>query len=322
MAKARFLQRRIALLSIFIALALGAEVSLRIFLGLGNPPLFQRDLEIGYLMVANQETYRRGGRIKINAFHQRSEDLALRPSDGVTRILFLGDSITFGVTGVDQTQIFSELVGTALRTLDWDVEIMNASAASWGIGNELAYVRRFGTFGSKIAVLQIGSGDLLQPTSTGDGVGMSASQPDRKPFSATGELFARVLLPRLAEVTGVESRAGEPSPSERDRQFKENMQHFTELVMTVRQNGSLPIVIMIPSLSEMRAKDDPTSASDENYPSRFREHAKQLAVPFVDMSKLWLGDPSLNSYYTDGTHLTAAGNQALSVTIVEAIRGL
>ncbi|KXF75448.1 hypothetical protein ATN84_19505 [Paramesorhizobium deserti] len=312
------------LIPIFISVALiiGAEISLRLILGLGNPPLFESDPEIGYLMVANQDVYRRGGRIKINAFHQRSNDLPLHPADGVTRILFLGDSITFGVTGVDQTQIFSELVGSTLRRSGQNVEVMNASAVSWGIGNEFAYVRRFGTFGSKISVLQIGSADLLQPTSTGDGVGVNAGQPSQKPFSAIGELFERVLIPRLMIFMGLEDQGNEPAPSDRDWQFQQNMQHFANLIATIRRQNSLPLVVIMPTLFEMTSEIDPELQLYAPYRSRFQRYLQQLAVPFIDVWEPWLRDPNVDSYYTDGTHLTAAGNRALSKEIVAAINRL
>jgi lysophospholipase L1-like esterase len=302
------------------ALIVGTELCLRLFLGLGNPPLFQSDAEIGYLMVANQEVYRAGGRIKINAFHQRAADLTSQPSAGTLRILFLGDSITFGITGIDQTQIFSELVGAALRESGRAVEVMNASAVSWGIGNELAYIRRFGTFGSKIAVLVIGTADLLQPTSTGDKVGVSASQPDRKPFSAIGELIERILVPRLLTFLGLGDSGGEVAPGDRGRQFDENMRHLTDLVASVRREGSLPLVLMMPGLPKVVQRRKQETQARETYPDLFRQRVKQLAVPFVDISAFWRGDPDVASYYTDGTHLTAAGNQAVSKAIVAGLR--
>ena len=165
---------------VLVILALVAEVGLRLTTGLGNPPLFQKDAEIGYLLVANQQVYRLGNRIAINRFHQRSEDLSPRPSAGTERLFFLGDSITFGVASVGQSETYPELVAARLRSLGGKVEVMNASAASWGIGNELAYIERFGIFGSQIAVLQIGSSDLLQATSVSDGVGVDPNQPSRQ----------------------------------------------------------------------------------------------------------------------------------------------
>jgi lysophospholipase L1-like esterase len=320
--KHAFARRRLVLaIAILILSTVGTEIGLRLTVGLGDPPLFQSDPEIGYMMVANQEVRRLGNRIKINSFHQRSDDLTPLPADGIKRLFFLGDSITFGVAGVDQTEIFPELVGADLRATGQEIEVMDASAVSWGIGNELAYVRRFGTFGSKIAILEIGSADLLQPTSVGDGVGVNASQPDRRPFSAIGELFERVLIPRFVEIMGYQVSGNEPVTIEdRTRQFEENMRHFTNLVAKVRQQGSLPLVIMMPGLTEVTQRHNPAFQRYAPYRDGFRKRMEQLDVQFVDMSVVWRNDPNINSYYTDGTHLTAAGNRALSKEIVATIK--
>ena len=41
------------------------EISLRVSLGLGNPPLIQTDEKIGYLSKANQSLYRFGNTISL-----------------------------------------------------------------------------------------------------------------------------------------------------------------------------------------------------------------------------------------------------------------
>lgn len=307
--------------AILIGLLLSAEIGLRAIVGLGNPPLFQSDPEVGYLMVANQEVYRLGTRIKINAFHQRSDDLAPLPAPGVIRYFFLGDSITFGITGVDQTQIYPELVGSAQRQSGEKIEIMDASAVSWGIGNELAYVRRFGTFGSKIAILEIGSADLLQPTSVGDGVGVNASQPARKPISAISELLERVLLPRLKDMLGMVDASNEPvTPADRDLQYDENMKHFADLVAAVRKQGSSPLVVLMPGLAELVPPESPGLSRYQPYRARFRQYAAGLGLPLLDIADKWRGDANNEAYYVDGTHLTVAGNEALAREIVAAIK--
>ena len=235
----------------------------------------------------------------------------------------MGDLITFGVVGVDQTETFPELVGGEFRLPQQKIEVMNASAVSWGIGNELEYVKRFGTFGSKIAVLQIGSGDLLQPTSVGDVVGVNASQPDRKPLSAISELFERVLIPRFTEMLGYQNDGNEPvTPADRSKQFEENMRYFDGLVARVKQQGSLPLVVMMPGLPEMTQSENPIFQKYLPYRRDFRERLEHSHIPFVDISNVWSNDPKATSYYTDGTHLTAAGNRALANEIASAIKAL
>lgn len=310
--------RRAALAVTAIALALLAvEFGLRITTGLGNPPLFQADEEIGYLMAPGQEVYRLGNRVAINRFHQRSEDITPQPAPGVLRIFFLGDSITFGISAVDQSETYPEIVAESLRRTGQGAEALNASAVSWGIGNERAYVDRFGAFASSVAILQIGSSDLLQPTSTAEVVGISPAYPDEKPLSAIGELLHRYLLPRLASALGYAVPAGgEPlTPEARDARFESNMEEFRRLVDALRRQSVKPVVLLMPGLPELL---DTPERLDRYVPyrRRFIALARQLSLPVIDIAALWKDAPAVAGYYSDGTHLTARGNHAVAQILV------
>ena len=160
------------------------EFALRFFWGFGNPPLLQKDSEIGYLFRPNQDVYRFGNRIIINRYSQRSEDTTEKPEDGVTRLMVVGDSVTFGGVLIPQAETFPDKLRRLLGTkLDKRFEVLNASAGSWGIGNELAYLERFGTLHSEAVIWQIGSHDLLQRMSTGEGVGVDPQMPAERPLA-------------------------------------------------------------------------------------------------------------------------------------------
>lgn len=88
--------RRILRIAGLLGLAVLAELGLRLLVELGAPPLLRADAEIGYLFRANQERTRFTNRIYINEYHQRSGDVVLADSSRFARILFLGDSVTWG----------------------------------------------------------------------------------------------------------------------------------------------------------------------------------------------------------------------------------
>ncbi|WP_274426380.1 SGNH/GDSL hydrolase family protein [Chelativorans sp. YIM 93263] len=298
------------------------EAGLSHFTGLGDPPLFQADAKVGYLMAPNQEVYRLGNRIAINGFHQRSEEISVQPAPGIERILFLGDSITFGIAALDQTQTFPERVASLLRESGRPSESINASAVSWGLGNERAYVECFGTFGSQIAILQVGSADLLQPASTGEKVGVSPAHPDRKPASAITEAMQRVALPRLTSMLGlVTDSTDEPVTREvRKAQFARNMTHFARLVALVQEQGTTPIVLLVPGLPELTTENRLTRYSP--YRERFRTLVEELSIPLIDLSEEWEGNSDIQGYYVDGTHLTAEGNLVVAARIFQALDNL
>ena len=240
----------------FLVGAIGVELGLRLFLGLGAPPLLTADEEIGYLFQADQDLVRFTNRVHINGYHQRSEDVSLADSARVMRILFLGDSITWGGVLTDQLNTYPELFES--RLADWcdrPVEALNASAWSWGIGNLRAYAERFGFLGSDLVVVQVGEGDLTQPTSDSSGVGTLCSLPRRAPTFALREFF-ECYWPRIASrLTGwIQTRDQDGGPrlepeqspevtSGERRQFDANMDHLGALVDSA-QNAGKPVAVI------------------------------------------------------------------------------
>lgn len=123
------------------------EIGLRL-LGFGNPALLQADANAGYIFAPNQLVYRFGNRLEYNQFSQRSEQIDSAKPEGTLRILMIGDSVLNGNNTTDQKETIPELFEARLLGIKKQVEVLNASAGSWGIGNQLGYIRKFGTFES------------------------------------------------------------------------------------------------------------------------------------------------------------------------------
>uniref|UniRef100_A0ACD5GQ20 SGNH/GDSL hydrolase family protein n=1 Tax=Desertifilum tharense IPPAS B-1220 TaxID=1781255 RepID=A0ACD5GQ20_9CYAN len=174
-----------------IATVAATELTLRLAFGLGNPALLQADPEIGYYFQPNQEILRFGKHIRYNQYAQRSDPITLERSPGTLRILMTGDSVLNGGNPTDQPQTITELFKSRLQSAGYSAEVLNASAGSWAIGNQLAYLTQFGLFNSDAVILQIGTHDLLQPTSTSQAVGRSPYFPNRTPKSAIAEAWSR-----------------------------------------------------------------------------------------------------------------------------------
>lgn len=125
-------------LIIILAALLSLEAFLRLALGLGSPLLFEKDPDVGYYYRANQDVHRFFNHIHINQFHQRNQDIWLSPSVAV-RLLMVGDSVTFGGTLTGQSQTITALLEQQLHeATNKRFEVLNASAGSWGIGNQVA----------------------------------------------------------------------------------------------------------------------------------------------------------------------------------------
>lgn len=293
-----------------------AEVGLRVGLGLGHPPLMQKDPDIGYLFVADQDLTRFGNHVAINSFHQRSPQVAETSSPEVPRIFVIGDSITFGGVQADQSETFTSLLASDLAAKGKTVEVLNASAGSWSIENEKAYLQRFGTFGADIVVLEIGSDDLLQRKSISDVVGVDPSYPDRDPPSALTELYVRYLEPRLF---------GAPPPmvsppgtdAEKEVQFQRNMAALDDNIALAQAAGAKVILLHVPEQSEVEAGSQ--DRRYETFRPRFLDVAARRGVEVIDLSKEWRDRQDITTYYRDGTHPTVPGNHVIADRLFEAI---
>lgn len=144
--------------AVLIALLAGTELALRAFMG--RPALYVADPEIEYMFQPDQQVRRFGSEIRINAYGMRSEDLASADADGRFRVLVLGDSVVNGGSLTDQSALATDLLSRQKTSVGRRIEVLNVSAGSWGPGNLLAYLDRFGTFDADIAILVLSSHDL------------------------------------------------------------------------------------------------------------------------------------------------------------------
>ena len=83
-------------------------------MGLGKPVLYQADLRYGYRPQPNKEYQRYyGAKIKLNNLSLRTnEDWDIKKDN---KILFLGDSVTYGGSYIDNTELFSNLAAKGLK---------------------------------------------------------------------------------------------------------------------------------------------------------------------------------------------------------------
>jgi lysophospholipase L1-like esterase len=295
---------------IFIAAAfVTLEVSLRLIFALARPPLSQADPDTGYRFEPNQNILYFGKKIKYNQYSQRSEPIAPEKPLGVVRILMTGDSVLNGGTAIDQAQIISELLKTRLSSSQRSVEVLNASAGSWGIGNELGYLRKFGIFQSDAVILQIGTHDLTQPTSTSAALRRNSNYPLRPPLLATEELITRYILPRLFLSTPSNSTSPTPQVlNTEDEQFQQNMQQLKAMVNLVRAKKIPVFVLFTPNREDLI----PTPKTPK-YKSQFLQVLKELQVPVFDTHTAWSSLPTttVESFFIDHVHLNEAGNQGV-----------
>ncbi|NEP15669.1 MAG: SGNH/GDSL hydrolase family protein [Leptolyngbya sp. SIO4C1] len=291
------------------------ELLLRL-LGFGCPPLYQADSDIGYLLAPNQRLRRFGNRIEINQYSLRTAPISAQRPSQTLRILLIGDSIVNGNWWTDQAETLSAQLEQSLESpADYQqVEVLNASANSWGPRNELAYLKRFGTFEAQVVVLVLNTDDLFGTKPTSLQVGRDRSYPDRRPASALSEVAERYLR-RPAPVPGLKEIQAEPG----DR-VGFNLEAVKAIEQLVTANQAQLILAMTPLKREVL----PSGPRDYELAARSRLEtlAQTLDLPYLSFLTAFQQAESPAALYRDHIHLSPQGNQLVCEQIRAAIQAL
>jgi lysophospholipase L1-like esterase len=237
--------KRAAFVAAGLIVAIAAcEAMLRFGLGLGNPILIQPDVACSYILKPDQDVVRFFVHTHINRYGMRSGDLPAQRAPGAMRVMFVGDSVTYGTTRVDQRDIFTEVLRRDLPAIvHRPVEVLNASAGAWAPDNELGYLRSRGIFQSDLVLLVLNDGDLSQPRSTIAQVGDDL--PQRRPATAIGELYERYIRPRVLHLAGKQD-AGDSADANASEVVRENITDLDAMNQLVTAQGARLLLVFIP----------------------------------------------------------------------------
>ena len=153
-----------ALIALFIPLIIlvaATEANLR-WIGLGDPLLYYVSPEFGYALQPAQKRKRlRGAFVTINRSGLRSSHEWSEKTD--QKILFVGDSVTYGGSYIDDSQLFSELTCTNLaQKAKGKFLCGNAGTNAYGISNMVGRLRYENYSDADVIVVTIGSGDAIR----------------------------------------------------------------------------------------------------------------------------------------------------------------
>lgn len=294
-----------------------AEGILRFGMGLGDPPLYELDQDVEYMLVPSRTYHRFGNTYSVNSFSMRSPEIApTRTDPRELRVLIIGDSIVNGGGKIDQKDVCSEVLRNLLvERLKRPVVVGNASAGSWGPPNELAYAKLYGLFNADVVVQVLNSADA------DDVPGLESigpQWPQHKPVLALQEV-AEKFAPRLVErLTGrtlfpPPKRIANPSV---DR--AECLQAVRELAAMVRASGATYVMLQYqikPEINGPRPSGDAALAAlaAEISAPRFESAAKFAALQARGVDPFLAGDT---------VHCSKDGQRALGELMADEIAGL
>ncbi len=295
------------LLAIVMLIATAEIVGRQI--GLTNPPLSVFDEQMEYRYAPNQDCLILGRRFAINEFSQRSDPVKPK-NPGDLRVLVIGDSIPSGGTQVDQADLATSILEKQLASKTARrAQVLNASAGSWGPGNELAYVKKFGTFDADLFVVILSTQDSNDVMSFEPTVGVNSSYPDKKPLSTCWMLYDR-YLPRMLAIMQAQKPGNDPPPTI-DQSV---MNSITELVQHLKSTGKPVVVLLHPLRDELKLSADP-----EAWTAIKNAALNGGAIIYDPRAKYRAAIDRGVRFYRDYIHPNPAGQHVLADALEDAV---
>ncbi|HVX87247.1 MAG TPA: GDSL-type esterase/lipase family protein [Phycisphaerae bacterium] len=280
------------------------EMGLRVVFGLGSPLLYEADAECGYCVRPDQHIRRFFAENSINHEGMRSGEITERPAAGTKRVLFIGDSVTYALTYVDQSKIWtSRLPGLLAEAQDGRVEVLNASAGGWSPANEVGFLKSRGTFHADVVCIVANSGDLGEELARLPAEGTEGF-PTHRPWTAIGETWSRYVEPRLMGHVISDPGTSEPSAAELAERTQANLELYGEAQAFCDGHGAKMGLVYIPFPGW-------TKEQIEGAEKTLGEWAGEHGVPFVDVTKRYCGE-ALGKISKDGFHPTAYGDEVIA----------
>lgn len=272
----------LAAAALLLVLAL-AELGMRV-LGVGQVMTYDRDTRFGYAMHPSQVISTYGDPIEINALGLRGPPVLDPKPPGIVRVLFLGDSITYGGGRVYEGDLFCRLVEARAREDGFRVEAVNVSAPGWGPQNWTAWVEAHGLLDADAIVMVIPAVDRARPFGVLEAYGMV----DEKPVLRLSTLWLKAKSVRLQSVPLT------------DEALELNIAALTRLKTLA---GARPLLaVFVPSQGE-----DPRADRWLPFQTLFPD-ALDLRGRFGERD------------YFDTEHFTAAGHRVIAEGIYERLR--
>lgn len=281
----------LAFLLLFAALA---EMALRQLSGLGSPVLFYAHPVYGYRMQPNQETWRFGGaHFKINNLGLRArEDWDGRAED---KILFLGDSVTYGGNHISNEHLFSEVAARRIA----DLRSGNGGIPNWGVENVYGLVVEERFLPASIYVTTFIEDDFYRGLQSGRNKPWIKYERPYLALQEVAEFVWHKYVRNTAEINRAE-RESEPAEARVERAARK-LKRMDEFL---KARGYRHIVLISPTRQQVLQQ----RPRDARVKAQLDRHGVQ-AVYLLDKPRIASASAQEKlSWYQDNDHLTTLGH--------------
>ncbi len=269
------------------------ELFLRFGLGLGDPLLYRSSPLFGYRLQENQHVSRRGIGIRVNNLGLRAEADWDTTRSG--KILFLGNSVTFGGTFIANEDLFSH---QAVRDLQGYIA-GNGGVNGWGVENIHALVVEGGFLPASVYVT------VLQDMDFERGLSKFAGQPfwSIRPACALEELLVLAGFQLLQKAK--EEHDQSVPPAEREKAIENAVLKLKALDDFLKSRGMTHLIYLSTNTNELIEGTPPDSLV-----------AKYLGMHGIDVARLAdrqevaiLSPEAMRGLFYDWNHLNVDGHR-------------
>ncbi len=222
--------------------------------------------------------------------------------EGLTRVVILGDSVTYG-HGVDASQAFPQVLERKLREDGRDIEVFNMGLPGWSTRQErIAYERIARKYKPDVVVLAVCLNDLaeLQINLT-------------KPPGFLLALFKHSATVRIAlgasrrEIGAVEELFTASDSPRVDNAFRLFFDEVRALRDEVKKDGARFRLVLAPFRFQLEA-----NAPVPTVQRRIGDFARAESLPLTDLLTPMVGSPSPGSLFLDYDHFSVLGHEQVA----------
>lgn len=270
-----------------------AELYLR-SIGLGNPILFYANASYRFAPLPNQQQVRqRGAKVTIDSKGLRSSADWSDPADG--KLLFIGDSVTWGSTYIDDRQLFSDGVCQRLAAATGKRYVCgNAGANQYGTDNMAERIRYKNVNDESVLVVTLIAADAIRGRVDAEGRYFFMQRPP-PPF--------RALWEATTFLTWVLYKKLRPQSYRSDDDLRVAERSVENMLSTIRETqrpGRKVLIVLSPIKAELNGKEGPLTKQVQSMLARSGFDWIDLHGP---VSKAVTPD-----FYYDEVHLDVRGH--------------
>jgi lysophospholipase L1-like esterase len=296
--------------------------------------IFEPDPELGWRLAPNARGEWGGVRVAINGHGQRGPEVPYARSPGTLRILFLGDSVTFGYGVEPPEATFPYLTARELARHGPPVEVVNTGVGGYSPWQELLVLRREGPrYAPDLVVVGFVWNDITEKLALIRYGGANRGwQLDRSSASAlerwlSGSGLAALLRAAVArvrfgrdvssgaarvEAASVARLAADPEDPDLRRGWVTAFESLARIADEGAGSGARVVLVVFPYAFQL---ESPLATAGPQ--RKLLAWARARGLPSLDLLPVLLARARAErrpaaDYFSDASHLSAEGHRVVS----------